>query len=535
MGETCRRISRVERNSRRINRYIGKHSRSWIGSYRDAETEGSNIESSRSIPLNLEKVHQTRIERHRSKEKERTSILKDKQMKVITGVTAAAIGAGSAVYVGGHIYFEKHFYAGSTINNIDVSLKTIDEADEALNSYVNSYALKLDGRDGVSEEIKAEDINLIYDKDKKNQIQVLKDAQNNDSWIKSIYSTKHAEDIDIVKFDDNLLNGFIDNLSYFKADNITEPQDASYKFEDNEFKIVDEVYGNKIDKDKLREAVAEAIKNNNSVLDLDESNCYINPQHTAESSEVIEGKKKLDEYAGIVINYKFGEQTELVDASLISQWIDIDKDFNVTLNHDKVYQYVEGLAQKYNTVGKTRNITGSSGRSVEISGGDYGWSIDVDAETNELINLIESRQSQDREPVYKQTALAKGTNDIGNTYVEIDMRNQYLWFYKDGSLITEGNVVTGNVANGTSTPEGIYTLKYKQRDTVLVGPNYKSPVTFWMPFNGGIGIHDASWRGSFGGNIYRSSGSHGCVNAPYYLANKIFQNIESGTPVVCYN
>ena len=55
-----------------------------------------------------------------------------------------------------------------------------------------------------------------------------------------------------------------------------------------------------------------------------------------------------------------------------------------------------------------------------------------------------------------------------------------------------------------------------------------------MPFNGGIGIHDATWRSSFGGNIYVAGGSHGCVNAPYSLANTIFNNIDSGTPVVCY-
>lgn len=55
-----------------------------------------------------------------------------------------------------------------------------------------------------------------------------------------------------------------------------------------------------------------------------------------------------------------------------------------------------------------------------------------------------------------------------------------------------------------------------------------------MPFNGGIGIHDAIWRSQFGGNIYKTNGSHGCVNAPPYLAQKIFENIEPGTPIVCY-
>lgn len=95
-------------------------------------------------------------------------------------------------------------------------------------------------------------------------------------------------------------------------------------------------------------------------------------------------------------------------------------------------------------------------------------------------------------------------------------------------------MVTGNVSNNTSTPTGVYSLKYKQRDATLKGQGYSSPVNFWMPFNGGIGIHDASWRSVFGGRIYLTNGSHGCVNSPYYLANTIFNNINEGTPVVCY-
>ena len=133
-----------------------------------------------------------------------------------------------------------------------------------------------------------------------------------------------------------------------------------------------------------------------------------------------------------------------------------------------------------------------------------------------------------------QTALVNHENDIGNTYVEINLTNQYLWFYKRGKIITQGDVVTGNVSRGNATPQGTYTLNYKQKNATLRGDNYNSDVKYWMPFNMNIGIHDASWRSSFGGNIYQISGSHGCVNAPEYLAKKIFENIEPGTPIICY-
>ena len=172
---------------------------------------------------------------------------------------------------------------------------------------------------------------------------------------------------------------------------------------------------------------------------------------------------------------------------------------------------------------------------VEVHGGIYGTVLDKSGEVSFLQNAITDGQVTSRTPEYLQTAFAKGIDDIGNTYVEVNLGTQHIWFYKNGQLITEGDVVTGNVTNNCATPAGVYRLNYKERNATLRGENYETPVSFWMPFNGGIGIHDATWRSAFGGNIYYNGGSHGCVNAPYDVANAIFNNIEPGTPVVCYS
>ena len=81
----------------------------------------------------------------------------------------------------------------------------------------------------------------------------------------------------------------------------------------------------------------------------------------------------------------------------------------------------------------------------------------------------------------------------------------------------------------------------KERNRVLRGtkqPNgkyeYESPVSYWMPFNKGIGLHDASWRSEFGGSIYKTRGSHGCVNTPYSAMKTIYENVKIGYPVVVY-
>ncbi len=144
----------------------------------------------------------------------------------------------------------------------------------------------------------------------------------------------------------------------------------------------------------------------------------------------------------------------------------------------------------------------SYGREVEVSG-VYGWRINQTAETAALTEIIRSGESQTREPEYSQKAASHDGNDYGTTYAEVNLTAQHLFFYKDGEKILESDFVSGNVSRGYTTPPGLFSLTYKQKDAVLRGEGYASPVDFWMPFNGGIGFHDASWRNQFGGNHLR--------------------------------
>ena len=125
----------------------------------------------------------------------------------------------------------------------------------------------------------------------------------------------------------------------------------------------------------------------------------------------------------------------------------------------------------------------------------------------------------------------------------MNLTEQHLYYYKDNKVVLDTPLVSGKMTRDRFTPPGIFLLTYKQRDRVLKGrplpngqPSYQSPVDYWMPFNGGIGLHDASWRGKFGGTIYRYSGSHGCINLPSSKAAKIYEMIDKETPIVCvYN
>ena len=125
--------------------------------------------------------------------------------------------------------------------------------------------------------------------------------------------------------------------------------------------------------------------------------------------------------------------------------------------------------------------------------------------------------------------------------MEVDLARQHVYYFRDGAVVWDAPCVTGNVSKNYTTPDGVYSIYSKERNRVLRGkmvngkPEYEQPVSYWMPFNGGIGLHDANWRGSFGGSIYKTNGSHGCVNLPPSKVPALYDMVKVGTIVVCHN
>ena len=187
--------------------------------------------------------------------------------------------------------------------------------------------------------------------------------------------------------------------------------------------------------------------------------------------------------------------------------------------------YVATLRKKYDTIFRDREFMTSYGVPVTLEGGedkgDYGWWMDYTTEEKELTEMILNGKSGERTPVYFQTAAEYGEQDYGDTYVEVNLTAQHIFFYKNGVLMLESDCVSGNERRGNGTPEGVYGITYKERNATLEGENYSTPVSWWMPFNKNVGLHDATWRRQFGASINMSSGSHGCVNLPYNVAKEL--------------
>lgn len=447
----------------------------------------------------------------------------------------AAGGIGTFWYMKEAGRYETVFFPMTTINGIDASGKTVEEIKEAIAQGIDGYRLEITGRNQKTETITMEEIGLhsVFD----GSLESMLEEQNPKEWYQHKSNPSEFEIKAMIAYDEDKLKERLDSLEMMDEDQMIEPRDANISEYDSSkkgYSIIPAVQGTKLDKEAVREAVSGAIMNLKTELDLEAEDCYIKPSIEADNEELAAVLAKLNLYTGAVVTHTFGSSKEVLDGDRIHEWLTASGK-EVTLDTSQVAAYVKELASKYNTAYKSKTLKTSYGKTVTITGGNYGWRINQDKETAAVTEIIKAGEQQTREPEYLQTAASHGANDYGDTYVEINLTAQHLFFYKDGKLLVESDLVSGNESKGWSTPAGAYPLTYKQRDATLTGEDYKTPVSYWMPFNGNIGMHDASWRGSFGGNLYKSSGSHGCVNLPPKVASVIFENISAGMPVLCYN
>lgn len=449
----------------------------------------------------------------------------------ITGNIIIVVASIILVYMLISLYFSKHFFFNTIINGVDVSLKPQSKVNDKITRYIKEYKLQLIERNGEIEEISAQDIEMNYNE--KNSLYKAYQNKNSFKWITAMVKKQEYHIEDLFTYNKGILENKINELNCLNKD-VVEPKNASFSYSNSSYEVIEEVYGNKINKENLIKAIEESILKGEAKLDLNQSGCYENPKYTMNCDKTMEAKELLNKYIKTKITYTFGDENETLDENTISQWLNVNENLDVVVDEKAAFEYVLGLSKKYDTVGIGRKLKTSTGKILEVKDGFYGWKINCSAETKALLENIKNGETLEKEPIYTQKAMTRGESDIGNTYVEINITKQHLWFYKNGKLVTQGFVVTGNPNRGNATKLGVYMLNYKEKGSTLRGHDYEAEVTYWMPFNGNIGIHDASWRYSFGGQIYKNNGTHGCVNAPTYLAKTIYENIEPGTPIICY-
>ena len=416
---------------------------------------------------------------------------------------------------------------------------TTADAEAYIEGYFNGgYTLEIEDTEGVREAIT--DTSIGYTVDVTGDLEAILKEENDGGRV-SGPGVEHRYTVDaVLKYDEAALRALLENMAFVKNASPTSDAYITPYEEGKAFSIVPEVQGTEIDMDKLMAAVKDALNSQTRLLKVENLDCYKTIQVTADNADLNQMCANLNRYKDINIIYVFGDQQEILPGLEAVKWIDGVSGSAIQVNQQKVAEYVKYLADKYDTYGKPHTFTSTSGRQVSVNG-DYGWQINQAEEAVALTRMVQNGTNQTREPAYSRTAASRTGNDFGTTYVEVDMGLQHIYMYENGTLIAEAPIVTGNVAKGWTTPEGLYTLYYKERDRVLRGPkradgtySYESPVSYWMPFNGGIGLHDANWRGKFGGEIYKNNGSHGCINIPPKTAAVIYEHVYKGIPILCF-
>lgn len=450
------------------------------------------------------------------------------------------------VYLAGMLYYNDKFLNGTMVNGSDVGGMTLQKANDQLSKKVNGQSLKLIFNDGQSEVLQSAQLGVSYNKD--NSLNQLMKNQNKWAWFIGFFKNEKNTLTDLIQIsDENLTNG-IASMEHAKEENQIAPTDAYIQYKDGSFSIIEETLGSKFNIEELLKNIKVALSEGKQQLDVTKANGYVKPHVYKDDQDLNNQLKAANEYCLSAITYTTPKGKEIaLDGSTLITWLSKQDDGSYTKDEsvfkEKLTAFVKELASQYNSIGATRTFTGKDGQSHTVSGGTYGFRVSTDSEVSALLKMINENKSENNRIPEHTGQLPSGENGgLGTTYLEINITKQHLWFVKDGSVVLESDFVSGKESDPTRlTPSGTYYIYNKERNRVLRGtkqPNgkyeYESPVSYWMPFNKGIGLHDASWRSTFGRDIYINSGSHGCINLPTGFAGSLYSQIYVNLPVVVY-
>lgn len=472
-----------------------------------------------------------------SRSKRRLNNNDSKKRPMLIGV-GVLLGV-SLLAIGGYAYqantYQDQFLPKTFVGDLDVSQLTVSEVNDQLTKKYDSLAFSLLDDKKEWQSIKKTEFGLQSEFSE--ELQKLQSQQNPWSWGLSFLSGEKTLDVSKSAFNEEKLAERLAKLQTELTEwnkNRTQTKDATLARGEEGFTITPEVQGNNIDVEAAITAVKEQILAGESTLELSE---FIKkPNVTTEDPKLTEELNKINRIAKVEGTYVINGESFQIPTALIEDWI-IYQDGQVNLDRDKVYQYVTQLGADYNTSTNPSRFNSTSRGEVSVPAGSLSWTISPDSETDGLIANILNGEAFSRSPIAQGSANS-GSPLFGNTYIEIDMVNQHMWYYKDGKVALETDIVTGKPS--TLTPAGVFYVWNKALDEVLRGVNddgtkYASPVKYWMPIDWtGVGIHDSDWQPAYGGQLWKTVGSHGCINTPPGVMAKLYGMVEVGTPVLVF-
>lgn len=491
--------------------------------------------------------------------------MKKKSIKLLVVLACVLMALGMAG-CGKKAY--KTFPEKYKLASVDVGGMTADEAKKAIKTAVGKYKISVK-LDDASFDMTAKDLGLKYNdkadlqelinaanKDKKpeKQVKLFKMDKSDeletalvDSYItaktQSQSDATAQSDTDAEANDDEQKKAEADTQTFDIRSIVPYRATIAYNAEAGQFEGVDGVSGDAPVYDNAATNLTSAVKELKDKVELTSTTGYVDGEKAADSDLVKKALKEANAYIGVTVTCNFtpatGEAaTETVGKDQIAQWLIVGNDgLSVSLDGENMATYCTELAKKHDvSKKKTGQFKTTGGSVINVPVTSSGQTVDGNKLYEAIADAINNKKSATVEAVYSE-AKEEETGEYvtyGGNYCEVDLTNQMVYVYKNGELVVSSQCVTGCISKGHGTPTGVYSIFSRDKDRYLRGDGYKSWVNFFIPFNGGIGFHDASWRSSFGGNIYLYSGSHGCINMPYSAAKKLYENVTLDEKVIVY-
>ena len=453
-------------------------------------------------------------------------------------IPVALVAAAGAAYVAGALHFQRTFLPNTTVNGIDVSGKTPEELAQIVEDDAMSWTSTLSG-DGLNIALTAENVGLAYDGEELASSAIAQ--QNPWAWPLEYTKSRDLTAEGSVTFDEEKLWSLIEPVvseSQAQADQYVDGG-IVYDAEADVYRVQDDATPRHINRAALMVQASPQIIGMADAVTVDET--CLDPDEKVEQALAA-----ANALVGATVELKLGDEVAYtLDADAISQWVSFDDDLNVVLDEQAILDFGPGaLSEALDTVGTTRTFTRPDGKEITVTGGAYGWSIDGAATSDLILAAIKSGQPTTIDvPTFSEADHVNPGGQEWGRYIDVDRTEQYARFYdEDGNVIWETDLVTGQPNLGHETPEGVWFVTSKETNTQLRGPEdaegnpeWISYVDFWMGVVGNrVGLHNAPWRGSFGGDIYTWNGSHGCINMSYEAAQELFNLVEIGVPVVVH-
>lgn len=430
--------------------------------------------------------------------------------------------------------YEEVFFKNTIINGKDCSLLTIEQANEVIQNKLDGYVLEINFKNDEIQTITGTQIELTIE-NLEEELNEIKERQR-----KKIFLTGGIYNLEKYSYNEDSLKTELSEKKQLQPYYMEEKTEIEYEYNTSSklFEVKKQNIYN-LDFNEVFEEVSKAVEEGKESISLE--NLYLISDNDA--------LNELNSFISAKITYELPNGEEYVlDADTLYTWLVQDEKGNYIKDervwNENVKEFVEKkLKELAETVQVEREFkpTGKN-HTIFVNPGNYGYQIDTTTEIQKLKAELENGELVNREPYYLKVEVDSDANyGLGESYVEIDLTRQKVWLYVDGNLEVETDCVTGCINKGYDTPTGIFTLTYKEKDRVLRGKKlangryeYESHVDYWMPFNGGIGLHDATWRNRFGEDIYINKGSHGCINLPLDAAKKIYNLINTQMPIIVY-